>query len=178
MSSAALNTVAGLVATVCLAGCGLSDPYNAKQPLRHPQPSGGAVGHVAPQKPRTVAGGVAALRRFASLYANRSASSASAGQRALISLSTGTFARALRRSWRAAVVEAVRGLPAGARLLGTASIEPLSADGAGAEHGTVLIAEQLQLADGATEAPVIELYHVSLRRTRSGWRVAAFTYAG
>lgn len=177
-SRATSSAIACLAVTLSLGGCGLSDPYNNAPPRRHGAVAATGVRHAVVPRPPTGLGGATPLRRFAALYSNRSAGSAASDGRALIALSTGSLARLLRRDRGLSAVEAVHGMPAGARLVGTVSILHLVADSPRSERGEVLVAEQLQLADGATETPVIERYAASLKRTDGGWRVASFTPAG
>jgi hypothetical protein len=90
-------------------------------------------------------------------------------------LSTGSLAVAIRRDAVAARLDVIHAIPAGAEMVGAAVIDRLTPTTATTAQAVVSVSERVQLADGASETPLVERYRAVLDRTRRGWRTAAFT---
>lgn len=170
-----LTAAACAGAALSFAGCGLR---SLGTPVQFGQRR--SVTQASARSGKTLAavqapGGRSVLLRFANAFANVSARSEASREHRLLALSTGALRRIVLRDGSQARLATVRGMPAGARMVGVADVEQLAATGTSFATGLVVVSERLMLADGASEMPLIEYYHATLDRTRRGWLVAVFS---
>jgi hypothetical protein len=182
-------TLAATLVPVAIAGCGL-DPYASRPATRATTTARApAPGNVrARAGPTVIAAGAvvrapapgdgssaAVLYRFAHTYGNVSSGSVVRQQRALLSLASGAFAVALRAGERIAQEEAVRALPAGARLQSTVASLQLAPRVGAEQRGVVILEQHLLSARGAGGVPVMIVFLAAMLKTAGGWRVTTFT---
>jgi hypothetical protein len=179
MTRPARQLAATAILLTALAGCGSQsgsgtsrNAGSAKPAPRRDQPAG-AQHELKPVSPGAPGSAQAVLYRFATLYGNVSVATAPDRERALAMLATDGLAAQLHASPRQAALAAARGLPRGAKQVGTVTSLQLAPAHGDRQTGVVILSEQL--APNPTGAcPTQVVYTGALAKTRAGWRVTSF----
>jgi hypothetical protein len=179
MTPPARQLAATAILIAGLAGCGsqpsggtTSNAGSHAPAARRDQPAN-AQHELKPVSPGAPGSVQAVLYRFATLYASVSADTAPERQRALGALAADGLAAQLHAIPRQATLAAARGLPAGAKQIGTVTSLQLAPAHGDRQTGVVILSEQLS-PNPTSARPTPVVYTASLARTQVGWRVTSF----
>jgi hypothetical protein len=163
---------------VLASGCGIRDPYAGKPSASEQSRPTTTSTSTAPTPSRPAASSGSAqsvLQDFALAYGDITPTTMPQRLQRLLALATTTYAARLERRERQAALQAVRGLPAGARSVALLGSIHLGQIRRGREPATVILQEAIAPAGGGIGPAVNVTYMAQLERTAVGWRVSEFT---